>query len=777
MAFFIDRFLGQFPGSRCCNGRPLANFILQRSTRVFAVLIIAAQPVSAAVTTTEVQVSASADDAEEAAGVVDAGSSDLELTIDHGVSQTIGMRFTNVDVPNAEIISRAYLQFQTDEASSGATTLTIQGEAVTNAAAFSPVANNISARSRTGASVTWSPEPWPDIGAAGINQRSTDISAVIQELVNQPGWAAGNALVLIISGDGAAKRVAESFDGDAAAAPILHIEYGATPGNQAPAADAGADRRLVLAGPTGACLMPVDTICLQGSASDDGTTPELNVNWQQPGSPAADLAAPDSTETTAVFPQPGVYRLQLAVDDGELSALDEMTVTAGREIHVPGDAATIQGGVDLAADGDIVLVAPGVYQETVFVADKTITLASHYYLTGDPAFINTTEIDGGGADVIVQFDYSVGPETTITGFHVRNGNDGILMNAPINVLYNRVTETFDALEYKNDTGGIARGNLLELNNDDGIDLNRDTSLLAERNLIRDNNGDGIEMRMNPYTGPPLTVIFRDNVIINNSNDGIQLIDYDGYSDRSIYIEGNLILNNEQAGIGIMGGGVTDENYEGGSALEAIYVINNTIIGNDHGLTGGDNLVAKNNIFMGQSDIAVKNTDGNSNVSSNLFWNNGTDIVASNVDMESSVFAAPLLNADYHPMPGSPAIDAGVDAGFPFNGLAPDLGAYETPVNSVPAVDAGADIVKAWSSAAVALNGSVQDDSLPPVPGAVTVKWSQVSGACGVEFADENSAATTATFPEPGSYTLRLTADDGLETVIDEVTVCNNQCHP
>ncbi len=58
---------------------------------------------------------------------------------------------------------------------------------------------------------------------AGPDQRTPDLSAVIQEVVNRPGWASGNAIAVIITGTG--KRVADSFDGYVYGAPYLHIQY------------------------------------------------------------------------------------------------------------------------------------------------------------------------------------------------------------------------------------------------------------------------------------------------------------------------------------------------------------------------------------------------------------------------------------------------------------------------------------------------------------------------------------------------------------------------
>lgn len=82
---------------------------------------------------------------------------------------------------------------------------------------------------------SWSPPPWTTKGEAGPDQRTPDITPVIQEIVNRPGWASGNSLALIITGAG--KRTAKSYNGDQAGAPLLHVEYTTRPPNDPPVAN------------------------------------------------------------------------------------------------------------------------------------------------------------------------------------------------------------------------------------------------------------------------------------------------------------------------------------------------------------------------------------------------------------------------------------------------------------------------------------------------------------------------------------------------------------
>jgi hypothetical protein len=174
--------------------------------------------------TLERSVAASSDDAEEtSSGAVSLTSSDLELVFDSSSTgnQTVGMRFTNITLPPGATVTDAYVQFEVDEVSTGSVSLTVQGEKSLNPSTFTTATRNISNRPRTSTSVPWSPASWPTTHVAGPDQRTPNISGVIEEIVGQAGWASGNAVSIIVTGGG--KRTAEAFDGSRA--PLLHIDY------------------------------------------------------------------------------------------------------------------------------------------------------------------------------------------------------------------------------------------------------------------------------------------------------------------------------------------------------------------------------------------------------------------------------------------------------------------------------------------------------------------------------------------------------------------------
>ncbi|CAA6819329.1 MAG: Chitinase (EC [uncultured Thiotrichaceae bacterium] len=265
------------------------------------IVITVIDPNIPSLTALEVQVNRSSDDAEEASnGSVNLTSSDLELTKESS-TQTIGIRFTDINLPKGALISNAYIQFQVDEVASGATQLTVNGEASGNPATFSNGRNNITARPLTSASVDWSPEAWPNRNEQGVAQQTSDLSMIVQELVNQSSWDSGQAMAFIISGNG--KRVAESFNGNAEGAPTLHIEY-TTDGNPAPIAS------LVASPTTGNATL---NVTFDGSGSTDNGS-VVRYDWDfGDGSNELDSAS----VVTHSYSNPGTYTATLTVVDDE----------------------------------------------------------------------------------------------------------------------------------------------------------------------------------------------------------------------------------------------------------------------------------------------------------------------------------------------------------------------------------------------------------------------------------------------------------------------------
>ncbi|MCH7883481.1 hypothetical protein IIA95_03660 [Patescibacteria group bacterium] len=138
--------------------------------------------------------------------------------------QNGGFRFTNVTVSRGATINSAIWQgFQTGDLK-GTPTLVVQAEAVDNAATFTGTCADFDNRATTTASVNWTP-------GTGLNQfhSSSDLKTIIQEIVDRPGWASGNALVIFIQWNGTDSegnyRTWETLEGNPTNVPKLDITF------------------------------------------------------------------------------------------------------------------------------------------------------------------------------------------------------------------------------------------------------------------------------------------------------------------------------------------------------------------------------------------------------------------------------------------------------------------------------------------------------------------------------------------------------------------------
>ncbi|WP_291169320.1 PQQ-binding-like beta-propeller repeat protein [Gimesia sp.] len=152
------------------------------------------------------------DDAEEdSKGEVKLHSSDLELGLDAGDPQVVGVRFSNVPLSADDQVESAWIQFTVDETGKSPARLKIEAEAASDAAPFVESKQNLSSRKRTKANVEWSPPAWMKVDVHAEDQATPDLKALLQEIQSQPGWSKGNSICFLITGKGT--RIARSYKG------------------------------------------------------------------------------------------------------------------------------------------------------------------------------------------------------------------------------------------------------------------------------------------------------------------------------------------------------------------------------------------------------------------------------------------------------------------------------------------------------------------------------------------------------------------------------------
>jgi hypothetical protein len=188
----------------------------------------------------DLKITAGTNDAEEhltavshAAGEMDVGSTDLELPYeDDGTPsatdlQLIGLRY-NVALAKGAKINKAYVEFTCDEVKGGTkpVNLIIEGQLAVNPPAFASTAKDLSGRAPwTKAQVKWTVENWTTVGQ---KSQTPDLTAILQELMAQGGWASGNAVVLAFRADpnkpSTGLRCADAYEKSTTTCPVLRLE-------------------------------------------------------------------------------------------------------------------------------------------------------------------------------------------------------------------------------------------------------------------------------------------------------------------------------------------------------------------------------------------------------------------------------------------------------------------------------------------------------------------------------------------------------------------------
>jgi parallel beta-helix repeat protein len=277
-------------------------------------------------------------------------------------------------------------------------------------------------------------------------------------------------------------------------------------------------------------------------------------------------------------------------------------VWAQKTIHVPGDAATIQAGINATSDGDTVLVAPGTYVEIIDFKGKAITVTS----SGGPT--NTT-IDGGQKGIVVNFATNETRASVINGFTITDDApplptkvtvraDGILVAGANPTITNNIItnnrgfgiEVYSGSGYISgntitfsSTAGDPAGDFgCDYDDGDGIYIHGASNTIIDppvidHNTIEQNVGHCQGGGIGLFAAPPSTII-SNNIIANNRSLG-----YGGgvYGNGSASLYQNLIYNNVSglAGGGVYLSGSGSSQGNGATGPLNVFVTNNTIYGN------------------------------------------------------------------------------------------------------------------------------------------------------------------------------------------------------
>jgi len=317
------------------------------------------------------------------------------------------------------------------------------------------------------------------------------------------------------------------------------------------------------------------------------------------------------------------------------------------------------------------------------------------------------EIDGGTVTVLSNTVDSVGRH----GILVEGGDVTIEGNLV------RAVQGEDYHGIRIEVSGVITGNEILDIGDRGIDA-RGGAVVIVNNIVDDTGGDGIRT-----ASTSTNVEIRSNTVSSIGNDGIDArgvtvtvagntvsacadngIKSEGASHT--FIDANQVYGDGDAGIDLDDAGTftITNNIVADSSVASILIqagagphnllYHNTLVGSATGQQGtgisvtvpGVTITLVNNIVVSHSVGITAAPGATLVVSHTLLWGNGSNPISGTVVLTASpMFVAPAQQ-NYHLLPDSPAVDAGIDAG-----LTSDVDGDSRPVGDLP--DIGADEVR------------------------------------------------------------------------------------
>ena len=529
--------------------------------------------------------------------------------------------------------------------------------------------------------------------------------------------------------------------------------------NSAPVVDAGLDATIRL---------PVDTVALDGTVSDDGrpTGATLSTAWSVQSGPAgATFGDVNMVDTSVTFTSEGTYVLELTADDAALQGSDTVTITVEGAPSVsdiaitPTDAALLSGATETFTAsgtdqyGDPITVNPtwsatggtidqdgnytagsvaGAY--TVTATDGALSATANVTISASPPSADAGGPYSGteGASVALDGSASTDANNDIVDYDWDLDNDGAYDDA------SGVNATFAAAG----SGVYTIG--LRVTDADGA-TDADTTTVTLANVAPTANAGG------PYSGDQATNIGLDGSASSDPGNDIASylwdLDNDGAFDDATGV--TAVFNSAAPGTFSVSLQVTDSDGASSTATSTVTVANVAPTADAGGPYSGDQ----------GADIAV---DGSASSDP------GNDIVSYEWDFDNdgAYDDATGVTATFNSVAtGDFTIGLRVTDG---DGATGTVTTTVTVANVIPTADAGGPYT-GDQGADIALDGSASSD---PGDNIVLYEWDLDNDGA---YDDATGISATFNSDSPGTFTvgLQVTDDDGESgTATTTVTVGN-----
>ncbi|NDJ87132.1 MAG: hypothetical protein GYB66_14735 [Chloroflexi bacterium] len=417
--------------------------------------------------------------------------------------------------------------------------------------------------------------------------------------------------------------------------------------------------------------------------------------------PAIALASLESGDTLVI--QPGIYQERLVIDGLHGTAEAPITIRGTSTVDVVFDGGCVEfpcildeatWGADWGLAGFIQvddsshliisdLTAQNIVAEGIHVANSS-------HIT-----IDTTNVNGtGNAGIIVLYSDNISVrDNTITFaqqgyFLTRGGEPQIPAHETLSIVGTKTFEVSgNTLRYslkegidvkENASDGRVLRNRLTYMCAVGIYINEAFDIDVRENEIRWSGylDEDISCDQHPVYGPSMAAFIGNGILLATGDLGElsqgQLADVRLVQNIIAHAHGNCIVTWDEL----------RASGDGEGSMSGIQIVNNTLYA--CGLAGirlqdiDSAFVANNIIALATEETITGNTIENSTITHNLFWLRETyHTPYGEAVLTGNPRFVDAASGDFRLQDDSPAIDAGMDIGLPWQGAAPDIGAAET----------------------------------------------------------------------------------------------------